>query len=265
MPITDHTVRQGLQMCLVTRPDLLGKGKDVRPGQAPYSKLHLAQAWRIEHHVMWKKYQLAQVEVQLKQSFVKQTPLYNSAANRQDGLYNWQDATRAQLDPSVNEALAAHATKPGSVAAILDGGLNERLCSLDGMFGGGAYLAEDCGKCDQYAAVDAGPHQHPELHQLLYQAHGLKHPLNVHYAFLCRVTLGAVVRTVDGVTSLDGGRPIWAGRDRRELAMIPGSDPPAPYHALLAETGGVLKRYREVVVFHTDRVYPEYLVAYWRR
>ncbi len=40
-----------------------------------------------------------------------------------------------------------------------------------------------------------------------------------------------------------------------------GVTPPTPHHALVVEPGGG-RRHREVVVFHGDLVYPEYLVAF---
>jgi len=49
---------------------------------------------------------------------------------------------------------------------------------------------------------------------------------------------------------------------QRELAAIEGST--LPYHSLLVETGGAVQRYREIVLFHGERIYPEFLVAYQR-
>ena len=36
------------------------------------------------------------------------------------------------------------------------------------------------------------------------------------------------------------------------------------YHSMLVEIGGKVKRHREFVVFHSDRIYPEYLLAFNR-
>ena len=79
-----------------------------------------------------------------------------------------------------------------------------------------------------------------------------------------------VVRTKDGAHDLDaeGKAPIFApGSGRRELAAIPaeaGLPAGTRYHSILVETGGKVKRHREFVVFHSERIYPEYLVAFHR-
>ena len=52
--------------------------------------------------------------------------------------------------------------------------------------------------------------------------------------------------------------------NRRELTTVPGVSPPVHYHSLLADVLEVSARYREVVVFHSERVYPEYVMAYQR-
>jgi hypothetical protein len=46
---------------------------------------------------------------------------------------------------------------------------------------------------------------------------------------------------------------------------VAGVTPPVHHHALLAETGGRVDRYREFVVFRDEYVYPEYVLAYRRR
>ena len=42
---------------------------------------------------------------------------------------------------------------------------------------------------------------------------------------------------------------------------MPNTEPPTPYHSLMAS--GVY-RYTEYVVFHSDLTYPEYLLAFQR-
>ena len=63
--------------------------------------------------------------------------------------------------------------------------------------------------------------------------------------------------------SMDGGFDIFPV-GKRELAPVPGVSPPVFHHSLVAELGGDLRRYREFVVFHSDIVYPEYIIAYQR-
>jgi hypothetical protein len=49
---------------------------------------------------------------------------------------------------------------------------------------------------------------------------------------------------------------------RRELCNMPNTEPPTPYHSLMAS--GVGYRFTEYVVFHSDQTYPEYLIAFQR-
>ena len=86
----------------------------------------------------------------------------------------------------------------------------------------------------------------------------------VYYLLLCRVLLGAVARTRDGATCMDGGGGCFATTQNRELVTVPGSSPAVHFHSLLAETGGRVQRHREFIVFRGNYIYPEYLLAYHR-
>merc|ERR1712012_333045 len=126
------------------------------------------------------------------------------------------------------------------------------------------YLAEDTGKNDSYCRDDVQHGAHPDLHTLLFDELGLTHDGSLRYIFFCRAVLGCFVRTKDGSTDLDNpGKAVWASSNR-ELAIVEGSSPPVHHHALLAEVGQRISTYREFIVFHGDRIYPEYLVAYKR-
>jgi hypothetical protein len=74
------------------------------------------------------------------------------------------------------------------------------------------------------------------------------------------------VRTYDGQRNDDDLRqPVFANASKRELSTIPGADPPGtPYHSILVEKGGRVKRHREFVCMHSDQTYPEYLIAFTR-
>ena len=54
------------------------------------------------------------------------------------------------------------------------------------------------------------------------------------------------------------------GGNTRELANVEKVSPPVHYHALLGETGPGHVRHREVVIFHGEYVYPEYLLGVQR-
>merc|ERR1712048_560557 len=110
--------------------------------------------------------------------------MLNEIGSLQDGLCDWSVSAGCPLNDDVNEKLLAHGTKPEQIIPVLQTGMNERFCG--GTFGSGCYLAEDCGKCDQYTTVDSRVGVHPELHDLLYEQHRDPHPGDVYYIFLAR-------------------------------------------------------------------------------
>ena len=50
----------------------------------------------------------------------------------------------------------------------------------------------------------------------------------------------------------------------RELSAVPGVTPPICHHSLIAELGQVIDRYREFVLFHSEYVHIDYVIAYHR-
>mmetsp|Transcript_17426 Transcript_17426/g.44614 ORF Transcript_17426/g.44614 Transcript_17426/m.44614 type:complete len:106 (-) Transcript_17426:138-455(-) len=96
----------------------------------------------------------------------------------------------------------------------------------------------------------------------------MPHPGNVFYILVCRVALGQHVRTQESGSHAKSMDPPCAGSSvfpisYRELATVPGVSPSIHYHSLLADVSPP-KRYREFITFHSERIYPEYLVAYQR-
>ena len=64
-------------------------------------------------------------------------------------------------------------------------------------------------------------------------------------------------------TSTDTSRPVFP-IVYRELDTVAGVSPPVHHHSLLADVMGSGARYREFIVFHSEYIYPEYLLAYQR-
>ncbi len=100
------------------------------------------------------------------------------------------------------------------------------------------------------------------LHKRLYSTSHI-HPGSVFYALVFRVTLGHSVHYADKEEKCFNPKT-----KKRELCNIPNTDPrtdpPTPYHSLVAECTRVKYRFNEYVVFHSDLTYPEYLLAYQR-
>jgi hypothetical protein len=198
----------------------------------------------------------------------------------------------------VHEAFLLHGTAKKNVVKLLASGLNERYSgsTAGSLFGQGTYLAEDIEKADQYTyAVDkqvgVGSDGQPStelegLHKELYPNGEADHPGDVCYALVCRVAMGYSIRTQGRrsllpndrqLTAMDGkaasankcvfpegpGRPA-NGRVLVELPL-PQGQRSFSYHSLIAETGGLVDRFREFVTFDAQNyVYPEYIVAYKR-
>lgn len=232
-------------------------GRDMRL-QGAHSGFRLKAAWRIENSSLFNKYSLEKQRLRSMRSVWQQARTRCPSVRVRSEWFNALKTLPGELDQSINELYLSHGTKPDIVQSVMSGGLNERFSG--GIFGHGTYFAEDLGKNDQYVTADASYGQHQDLHKELYEH--VRHPGQVFYVFLCRVMLGHFCVTKDGTTT-ESGANLWSSA-QRELAYIPGTVPPEPFHALLAETGGRIQRYREFITFHGDRIYPEYLVAYQR-
>ena len=64
---------------------------------------------------------------------------------------------------------------------------------------------------------------------------------------------------------MDTGAPVFVSDDNiGELSAIVGVQPSMDHHSLIAELGRRIHRYREFVVFHSEYVLAEYLIAYHR-
>ncbi|KAL1528532.1 hypothetical protein AB1Y20_009875 [Prymnesium parvum] len=259
------------EMLGVEDPSSLSRGRDVRE-KGEYTGLQLAAAWRVENPFMWEKYVIERAGLSAHAARMaesgQQMPRLVVRQELADATLRLEER---HLLTTVNEAYLMHGTRAETVLPILRHGLNERFSG--GHFGAGTYLAEVADKVNQYVAREskAPVDALNELHSYLYEDGG-KRPENpnVFYLLVCRAALGHFVSTLDGETSLPS-RPgeiphqVFArGAGKRELAPIPGSPNGVNYHSMCVEIGGKVKRHREFVVFHSDRIYVEYLVAFNR-
>jgi len=237
-------------------------GRDQRT-KLDYKGMEAVSAWRLQHLGLWGKYAMERENLKKYElKSLENVGIPIPAADVRDTMTNMAARLPGTLDPAINEVYLSHGTKPESIMAILSGGLNERFSG--GLFGNGTYLAEDIGKNDQYCTYDHKYKDHKELHELLYDDHNMFHSGDVLYVVFCRVILGCYARTKDGNTNSETGKSLWSSQNR-ELAVVAGSNPPVHHHSLVVDVGGKVLRYREFLVFHGDRVYPEYLVAYQRK
>ncbi|CAK9006732.1 unnamed protein product [Durusdinium trenchii] len=66
------------------------------------------------------------------------------------------------------------------------------------------------------------------------------------------------------IYDLDTGFQVFVNADRRELSNVPGSEPSVRYSTLLVELGPSIARYREIINYLKNGVYPAFLLAYLR-
>ncbi len=267
----------------VDNAENLGHGRDLQQkSKAKYVRLQLGAAWRLQNPALWSRYVAGKSKIRRD---VHSLAKAGKGLPKRGGpglplrLHEFAKALPGgPLDDEVKETMLMHGTKPQFLLDILANGPNERYSGATGaLFGQGMYFAEDADKVDQYVSVDKAfvKQQGPSkgaLHARLYPGgarDGNSHPGNVYYLLICRVALGHYVRTRDAAPtckSIDGGGgvPVFARENPRELGSVPNVNPPIHFHALIGETGPGHLRHREVVVFHGEYLYPEYLLGVQR-
>jgi hypothetical protein len=280
LPGTDKSMLQSLEALLKTdKPKWLGKGKDVSKTYGPYDKLKLACAWEVNHPLLRSKYTAGSLKVQQE---LRQLQNRGQDVNYMPGLpVKTARARIFELSKACNEVILLHGVNREKLLNLLSTGLNERFSGTGAgtAFGDGVYLAEDAGKTDQYVSADSAYDPSNELHKRLYDE-TMPHPEDVFYVLVVRAALGFPVRTqrtLDNsdeaihthalraarVTSMDNGAPIFPV-NCRELSAVPGVMPPIFHHSLIAELGEEIVRYREFVLFHSEYVHIDYVIAYHR-
>ena len=245
----------------VTQRGDLGWGRDVRERRPQYDSLSLVHAWKVHSPAAWAAY--ADSKMRIKYEMVSSATPENLRKKR---LTTKLDAKAAvpcfdRLDSEVNEKRLLHGTKfEQLLPSILRNGLSEKLSG--GFLGKAVYLAEMPEKMDQYpqaASMTNAESAHFFSHALYKRERTcLDHSEGLCYCFVVRTVLGVYMAS----SRLDAG--CWMSASKEELRFMEGSKPEIPYHSLVAETGEALKRFREFAVYHRDRTYPEYLLAYRR-
>jgi hypothetical protein len=244
----------------------LGHGRDNADVTAVYDHLAIECAWRVHNPQRSARY-AAFRDAAMSTPAPKKLELRPAHTEAVAALLAHEKGLQP-LNGAVNEVLLLHGTKPENVFPILFQGMDPELAKL-GLFGSGSYFAEHAAKIDQYTRADEkwcardDGHALQPLHQKLYE-HGVKHPGTaagggVYYALVCRVTMGAFDTTKDGSTTLKDARLFADGNSGFGGRKLAGGA-----HALCAEVGGKVARYREFVCFEPAAIDVEYLVAYKR-
>ena len=263
----DAHVRRSLEALLQTEhPNWLGKGKDVSMKYGPYDSLKLACAWKVNHPGNRDMYRAGVKRVQAEMDRLKKR---GKDVDKVPGLpvRTARAAEGFTMEAGANEAILLHGTSPDKLFDLLSTGLNEHYSGTGKgtAFGDGVYLAEDVGKTDQYVGADSVYDPFNELHKRLY-GNTVRHPGDVFYVLVVRAALGFPVRTQhmgQTATSMDNGAPIFP-INYRELSAVPDVKPIIVHHSLIAERGIALDRYREFVLFNSEFLHIDYVIAYHR-
>lgn len=176
------------------------------------------QVWRLEHPVLWQQFATTStiMKQQLRAHGLRCPALDPPLAHHET------------LDGTVNEVYLWHGTKAAILPTIREWGMDERVCSLEGLHGGGLYFASESCKAGQYAPADG----------------------NKHYLFYSRVVLGI---------------PYYIKTGRKgERRPPPYPDIPGRlYDSVIANEGvanGGKQYHREFVVYDRRQTYPEFEV-----
>eukprot|EP00727_Mastigamoeba_balamuthi_P005648 m51a1_g1702 putative poly(adp-ribose) polymerase (526) ;mRNA; f:498370-500599 len=207
---------------------------------------------RVQNRKEWDKYVTAKQRVGRKwnmeiqklpcSKYLKQCPLIVPMQDeRTNEYYFWHGC---KFTPFIDQVII-----PGQ------GGFDNRMACMKGMFGGGIYFAENSSKSNQYVPCSTCKSGHIE------SKHGCtcfdKSPIP-HAMLLCRVALGNIYVSKNDSAEIQKG-----GYDAPKLK----EDPSKSYDSVLGESvgyGGQELQYREVVVYDRALAYPEYIVYYHR-
>ena len=218
VPITDRTMLYRFQQLMdySCRSATLGQGRDQQL-RMHYSRLAVQSVYRIQNDRLWVAY-------------TTHRDLGEPVAERIDPvthqcreLQPWLDT--CEFSQRANECYLWHGTKPEIVDILCAEGFDERVCSLGGLFGAGAYFAEHCSKSDQYCTpMPPGDRN------------------GTFYIFLARVAMGKFYRTN-------------SARQNERRA-------PHGYDSVLGQVDH--NKYREFIVYDGWQCFPEYLIEYRR-
>ncbi|EKX35886.1 hypothetical protein GUITHDRAFT_79242, partial [Guillardia theta CCMP2712] len=117
---------------------------------------------------------------------------------------------------------------------ILKAGLDERVCSLGGLFGAGIYLAENSSKSDEYCTPDSR---------------------GICRMFVVRAVLGSSYEAMQAMNNVRLP-PVMPGSDRLHDSVIGVTKDTHP--------SAFLEKYREFIVYDRRQTYPELLVEFKR-
>jgi len=162
------------------------------------------------------------------------------------------------LDANANEYWLFHGCKDQTIPVLVDKGYDPRMSDLNGMFGGGFYLAENSSKSNQYI-----PCPGCGKNAIGYDS-GCKceNQQNLEFSIiLYRVVLGDVhiAKNYDKKT--------YRGDKSRVRRPPYNTSLDKLYDSIMGESiknGGNKLQYREFILYEPSQAYPEYIIKFKR-
>lgn len=146
VPEMDDTIRNLLRL---TRDPKHPDGCRGQDGSSMWlGEVKSVEVWRLEHPLLWQ--QFASTSTAMKQE-LRARSLYCPPVDPPIPYHESPDA-------AVNECFLWHGSKASLLPTIREWGLDERVCSLQGLYGAGLYFASQSCKAAQYAPPSQGKH-----------------------------------------------------------------------------------------------------------
>eukprot|EP00928_Gymnodinium_smaydae_P072711 TRINITY_DN56013_c0_g1_i1.p1 TRINITY_DN56013_c0_g1~~TRINITY_DN56013_c0_g1_i1.p1 ORF type:complete len:891 (+),score=144.39 TRINITY_DN56013_c0_g1_i1:82-2754(+) len=202
-----------------------------QPGANPGlpTSFRVRRVIRVEDSFMWAKYVQKREEIREKRAEEALEPF--DPPMQSDEVADMHPELFGDLDNSVNEVYLWHGTNVRAALSIAQDDFRIDLAgdNTGTMYGRGAYCAESSTKADEYATDEPGGYYE-----------------GVYAMLLCRATMGKYYYTEEREES--AGDKVLAG----------------DYDSTLGDRLKSVGTFRELVIYDSDQIYPEYIVVYTR-
>ena len=195
---------------------------------------------RVENMTLWQNYQ--RQKQALNEKLRKHKPAVLAGRSKLPYLLTCERV----IDPVLNEFWLWHGTNPQTADILAKDGFDERVASMNGLYGAGSYFADASSKSHQYSGP---PHNTVPPYCMLY----------------CRVTMGSAFLTTKSHNNerRPPANPAFGSTGGAAQGRgVSGT----PHDSIMAESGvanGGRQVNNEYVVFHPAQAYPEFIVWYY--
>jgi len=207
---------------------------------------------RVQNFALWRSYCVTKQMIAEK--------FGTSIAKTEGSKHLAKYPIKAKLSDAANEYWLFHGASAEILNILTTTGYDPRVASVDGMFGGGFYLAENSSKSNQYIPC-------PKCKKnAVFHGTGClcEDQENIELAMLVyRAALG------DCHIALKYDQTKYKGTSKSHPVRRPPTKPGSfeTYDSILGEStenGGDTLKFREIVLYEGSQAYPEYLIKFKR-